>query len=232
MLRVSVVIPCYNAGAYLREALHSVFTQDHVPHEVIVVDDGSTDSSPDVVREFGNSVRYFRHENQGISITRNRAVSLVEGDVVAFLDADDLWTKDSISMRMAPLLANAAIDCVAGCVRQFISPELSEVEREGMFCPDDIRAARVAGASLIRREVFERVGPFDPSFRLGETIDWVARAEAKGVVFETLDEVVLLRRIHGRNTGVKNRAMRSDYLSVLRASLERRRAASPDASAG
>jgi hypothetical protein len=76
--------------------------------------------------------------------------------------------------------------------------------------------------------MLDRVGPFDEGLRLGETIDWVARADAKGFVVRQVDQVVLRRRIHDANTGASNRHQRSDYLRALRASIERRRAAAAD----
>lgn len=227
-MRISVVIPCFNAAAYLGEALESAFRQSPAPHEVIVVDDGSTDGSADVVRHFPRSIRYVRQENLGISHTRNHAVRLVEGDLVAFLDADDVWTADSLANRYAILAPDPGVDGAVGLVEQFISPELPDAVRREVACPPGAAVARLAGAMLLRRAVFDRVGPFDASFRVGETIDWVARADAAGVVIRTVDRVVLRRRIHETNTGRREAALRSDYLRVLKASLDRRRGSPTD----
>jgi GT2 family glycosyltransferase len=76
---------------------------------------------------------------------------------------------------------------------------------------------------LVRREVFDRIGAFDTAYELGETIDWVARASAAGVVMQSVDQVVLRRRIHLSNTGARPRNQRTDYLRLLRASLDRQR---------
>src|SRR5688572_12326680 len=95
-MRVSVIIPCYNTARYLTEALTSACRQTPSPWEVIVVDDGSTDDSAAIAEAFGAPVRCERRPHQGIGATRNHGLACVTGDIVAFLDADDVWTDDSI----------------------------------------------------------------------------------------------------------------------------------------
>jgi glycosyltransferase involved in cell wall biosynthesis len=224
--RVSVIVPCHNAGRYLAEALSSACAQVPPPADILVIDDGSTDNSAEIADSFGPLVRCIRQENRGISEARNRGIALAHGTWLAFLDADDIWTADSLSARMAALAADESVECASGLVEQFISPELPEEIRRGLVCPAEASAARVAGAMLLRREVFDRVGLFDASFRVGETLDWVARADAAGVITRQVDSVVLHRRIHDANTTARNARLTTDYLRVLKASLDRRRRAS------
>lgn len=222
-MQISVLIPCYQAAAYLGEALQSVFAQSRPPDEIIVVDDGSTDDTASVARETGRGVRYQRQEHAGIAAARNRAVRLASHELVAFLDADDVWPPSSVADRLAVLETDPGLGGASGLVEQFISPELpDEVRRTLTFVPG-ASPARVAGAMLLRRALFDQVGLFQARFRVGETIDWVARADAAGVRLGTVDRVVLRRRIHEHNTGRREAAARGDYLHVLKASLERRR---------
>lgn len=223
--RVSLVIPCYNGAPYLAEALASAFGQDPAPDEVIVVDDGSTDDSGSIAAGFGPRVRCVRQEQLGISAARNRGVALSTGDLIAFLDADDIWPAGSLSARRTLLEDRPELDSASGLVTQFISPELPDEIRRTLVCPEGLSRARVAGAMLVRRRVFERVGPFDPSFRIGETLDWIARADAAGVTNEIAEHVVLRRRVHGANTTARLKDEKAEYLRVLKASLDRRRAA-------
>ena len=176
-MRVSVIIPCYNTARYLAEALTSACRQAPSPFEVIVVDDGSTDGSAAIAESFGAPVRCERLAHQGIGATRNHGLACATGDVIAFLDADDVWTADSISSRAALLEADPDLGGVAGRTEQFISPELPDDVRQRLVCPPETSAARVAGALLVRKRVFDLVGGFDPSLKLGETIDWIARAD-------------------------------------------------------
>ncbi len=221
--KVSVIVPCHNAAAYLAEALDSLLAQQPAPWEVIVIDDGSTDGSAAIAEAFGLPVRCHRQENQGIAAARNQGLRLAAGEVIAFLDADDLWPVDSLSLRLRKLAEEPGLDVVFGGVEAFVSPELSEKDKLALQAPPGTQAGRLAGASLFRREVFERVGGFDTGFTVGETMDWIARAEEQGVVMGQVDGVVLRRRIHSANTVRKTERLQADYLRLLRASLLRRR---------
>ncbi len=191
------------------------------------MDDGSTDDSAEIAERFGAPVRCHREPHRGISLTRNRGLALATGELIAFLDADDLWTPDSLGVRLACLTSDAALGIVTGLVDQFVSPELPEATRRTLICPPGAQSGSLAGTMLVRREVFDRVGAFDPAFRVGETLDWVARTRAAGIVTREVDRVVLRRRIHDANTGLTARPARGDYLRVLKASIDRQRASTP-----
>jgi hypothetical protein len=113
------------------------------------------------------------------------------------------------------------LDYAVGMTEEF----LNLGDTRGLDAPakDVPAAARVAGAMLIRKSLFDRAGGFDPSLKVGETMDWVARATDAGARGVRVDRVVLRRRIHGANTVLRERASQGDYLKVLRASLARRR---------
>ena len=220
---ISVIVPCYNAAAYLTEAIESVLSQEPSPLEVIVIDDGSTDGSAEVVRRFGEAVRSVSQANAGIAAARNRGVELARGRYLAFLDADDVWPAGSLAQRLATLHAPPAAACVFGAVEEFISPELDEGARARLCGAHAVQPARLAGTMLIEREAFLRVGLFDPRLTVGETLDWVARAEDARLPMRVTQAVVLRRRIHRDNAVRREKAQHRDYLRVLRASLARRR---------
>jgi glycosyltransferase involved in cell wall biosynthesis len=225
MTRVSVVIPCFNHVAYVGEALQSVLGQSRPPDETIVVDDGSTDGSGQTASGFAPKVRVLTQPNQGIGAARNAGVSMARGTVIAFLDADDLWPTDSLKLRLDRLEASPTVDCVFGLVEQFISPELDPAIASGLHCPPGQTAARFSGAMLIRRSVFDRIGMFDPALRVGEMMDWAARAAEAQIVMEAVDALVMRRRIHGANSVIRERPAHGDYLKALKASLNRKAAA-------
>ena len=101
--RVSVLIPCYNAGRYLAAALDSVLAQTYRDYEIIVVDDGSGDDSAAVAARYPQ-VRYFYHTHSGVSVTRNLAISKACGEFLVFLDADDLWVPEKLEKQICLLL--------------------------------------------------------------------------------------------------------------------------------
>jgi glycosyltransferase involved in cell wall biosynthesis len=209
-VRVSVVIPAYNAEPYLGEALESLYAQTHVPQQVIVVDDGSTDGTAEVAARFAR-VELVQRENGGIGAARNTALGCVREGWVAFLDADDVWPPGSLHVRVTHVLETGT-DVVFGAVEQF-----------GQVEPAPPQPGIVAGSGLFRASLFQSVGRFNEDVKVGEFIDWWARAMESGVRFETIEEVVLRRRVHDTNTGIRERDSRVDYTRVLRAALQRRR---------
>ncbi len=223
---ISVVIPAYNAEQYVKEAAESVLAQTYRPLEIICVDDASTDGTADVLASFGERVRVIRRaENGGGAAARNDGLALARGEYVAFLDADDFWPPEKLAVQEAYLRAHPAVDALFAHMRCFLSPDLPEEEQRRRFCPPAPMPAQVPGTALIRRAVFDKVGAFDPQWRVGEFIDWVARARAAGCVDETLPDVFLMRRIHATNTGITGRASRGDYAAILKAALDRKRRA-------
>ncbi len=216
MEHVAVVVPCYNAAAHVGSALAAVLAQTCPPVEIVVVDDGSRDSSRDVVAGIAG-VRLLAQPNRGAAAARNAGIAATTAPLLAFLDADDIWSPDSLAQRLAVLAAGDA-DLVYGQIQQCIGEAGPDAPRLGPAQP-----GRLAGSLLIRRAVFDRVGGFDESLATAETVDWVARAAALGIRSAACDAVVLYRRIHGANLMLRAPAPDRDALAVLRRAVGRRR---------
>jgi glycosyltransferase involved in cell wall biosynthesis len=221
--RVSVVIPARDVQRYVGEAIESVLGQTVPPHEVIVVDDGSTDETAAVADSYGPPVRCLRRESEGIALALNAGIETSEGELLAFLDADDLWLERKLEMQLAALEGGADI---ALCrVEQFISPDLSDAERAALRPPPDEMLGITRGAMVLARDAFERVGPFSDGWVVAEFIDWYAKARDAGLTEVEVPEVLLRRRLHASNTGRRRSDAREDYPRVMRRLLERRRQA-------
>lgn len=227
---ISVMIGAYNAEPYLAEAIDSVFAQTHQPLELIVVDDGSTDGTADVARGYGDRLTFTGQENMGNGGARNTAVRHARGQYFAFLDADDRFVPDKLERQLAALEADPELDVVFGHVREFVSPELDEETRARVRAPAEVQPWMAPNLMLIRRASFERVGPFSEALKVGVTVDWFARAEEAGLRRTMLPGVVLERRLHTTNNGLRHADQRSQYIHVLKAALDRRRelAVSPE----
>jgi len=220
---ISVMIGAYNAAPYVGETIASVLAQDYEPLELIVVDDGSDDGTAEIVKTFPD-VRYFFQPNAGNGAARNRAIEAAGGELFAFLDADDRFTPGKLTLQKTVLDAEPELDMLFGHVREFVSPELDEATRSAIRPPSPEPMPWTApNLMLIRRRSFERVGPFSTTLRVGVTVDWFARASEAGLRYRVLPEVVLERRLHTQNNGLRERDARSQYLQVLRAAVERRR---------
>lgn len=222
-MKISVVIPVYNTERYVAEAIDSVLAQTRPPHEIILVDDGSTDRTPAVLASFASRIVVVRQQQSGQTVALNAGIARATGDYLAFNDADDLWLPEKLAQQCALLAREPELDAVFGTVRQFISPDWLEAELSpGAEYHDQPGVCR--GAMLIRRSAFDRIGPFDPSLRLVDFLDWYGRAVAQGLRVHMLPDVVLQRRIHASNMGRRHRdAQRSEDLLVLKRMLDMRR---------
>jgi len=225
---ISVVIGVYNAEPYLAEAVDSVLMQDYRPLELIVVDDGSTDGSGEVAQRY-EEVRLIQQANAGNGSARNTGLQAATGEFLAFLDADDRFTPGKLSLQMRALDEDPDLDMVFGHVQEFVSPELDEETRATIRPPAATPMPWTApNLMLIRRASFDRVGLFSTAVRVGVTVDWFARADEAGLRHRILPQTVLERRLHTQNNGLRERDSRSQYLQVLKAALDRRRAAAGD----
>ncbi len=226
-LRVSVVIPMFDNAAHVAEAIESALAQTYPVLEVLVLDDGSSDESRDVAARFGPPVQLVARRHAGQGATRNAGAALARGEVLAFLDADDVWLPEKTALQVEVLAADEGCAMVFGRVVQFFSPELGQ---DG--APRPLGRAEERGllpsAMAVRTEAFRRVGGFREDVTFGDFVDWYARAQDAGLRGHVIDDVVLHRRIHAANTGIRDRADRREYVRVLKDVLDRRAADQSD----
>lgn len=225
-MKVSVIIPVYNYDRYLAEAIDSVLNQTYRNLEVIVVDDGSTDQTGEVAKSFAvRGVRYQHQVNAGIGPARNTGVDLTNGEFLAFLDADDRWPETKIERQLQSFADDPALEMVFGQALQLHNgPEWEAGVRNKNTTVDGLMPGMVAGTMLIKRAAFDRVGKFPGGLKVGEFVDWYARAGELQIRSLVLPDLFLWRRIHDSNTGVRERQSVTDYARVLKAKLDRRRA--------
>jgi glycosyltransferase involved in cell wall biosynthesis len=222
---ISCIVPVFNGELYLAEALESILKQSYRPLEIIVVDDGSSDGTAAVVQRYGDRVRYLRQNNSGPATARNLGLSAVQGDFVAFLDADDLWHAEKLERQMARFEARADLDISVAHVQNFWIPELRDEEERFR----DHRVAKplpgfVTETLLTRRSFFEAIGPFNTELRHGDSTEWYLRAAERGAVMELLPDVLAFRRLHQAN---RSRLLasnsRDEFLKIVKAVIDRRR---------
>jgi glycosyltransferase involved in cell wall biosynthesis len=182
---VSVVIPCFNHAPFLEAAIASVRAQTRQPQEIIVVDDGSSDGSAHIARELGVTV--LEQTNSGPSAARNAGIRAASGDVIVFLDADDLMREDCIEARVKLLQSQDGVGMVVGAFdlvdaegQKLPFPTQLPSEREVI---DEREALRLMNCPtcglLVRSSVFQAVGGFDESLRIGEDSELLLRVSRK-----------------------------------------------------
>jgi len=222
-LDVSVVIPVFNGEKYLAEAIQSILEQTRPADQIVVVDDGSIDRTPDVVRTFGRKVDYVYQSNTGIGGARNRGMRETRGNLIGFLDHDDLWLPRRLELQLDAMEKDPGLDMIFGHAEQFVSPELGEEYRNRIKLPPNPLPGYLASGMLVRKESFYRAGPFDEGLRVGECIEWYGRAVDKGLRSAMLPEVVFRRRIHQTNTMITRKEQSNSYVRILKDVLDRRR---------
>lgn len=220
---VSVIIPVYNCERYVADAIESVLAQTYKPTEIIVVDDGSTDKSAKIIEQYIPSVQYAHQSHNGSGAARNLGIELAHGNFFSFLDADDTWMKEKLTYQMEAFKNDPGLDMAFGHIINFYSPDLPEHMKNKIFCPSEKMPGLSAGSMLIKKEAFFRAGAFQTNWQLGEFIDWYIRAKECGLTSFMVPEVVLRRRLHADNMGIRDRDSRNDYVRILKAFLDRRR---------
>lgn len=195
--RVSVVIPTYNAAAMVEEAIRSVLAQTYGDLEIIVIDDGSTDNTEEVMRRFGEQVRYFKQENQGVSAARNFGIKQARGEYIAFLDSDDLWLPEKLAEEVPWLERDPQLGLVY-CDWAVISGQevlhasyLESLPGSSGYVFDELVQSGfiLTSGVVVRRACLDDVGDFDKSLAIAQDYDlwlrisytWKVQLVAKGL---------------------------------------------------
>ena len=222
---ISLVMALLDGERFVAQALDSVMAQTRRPDEIVVVDGGSTDRSPEIAASYdGVRVIAQRDRTGGFAGAWDEGIAVTTGDAFALLDSDDVWAPGKLERQAALLAGDPGLGYVIGLVRHFLEPgyELPEAVRPEILDVD--RIALMPGAALVRRSAYERVGPWATGYTIAADIDWFARAKdilgPPGVVHER----VISKRVHDSNVSVvRAQSLNREILSLLRASVERRR---------
>ena len=226
---ISCIVPVFNGERFLGAAIDSILAQTYSPLEVIVVDDGSTDRTANVIGSYGERVSCVRQANAGPGPARNAGIRTARGELLAFLDADDLWLPEKLARQHARFEARPELDLCVTHLQNFWEPEMAEEERRhrGGRLARPI-AAYVSPTILARRTAFDRVGPFDPAIEAGWDLRWFTRARELTLCIEMLPEVLVHRRLHASNIS-RTQAKRSvdAHMRFIKQYLDGKRKAGP-----
>jgi glycosyltransferase involved in cell wall biosynthesis len=208
MAGVSVIICVRNGEAYLREALDSIATQDISDLETVVVDDGSEDRSSQIASAHPVGPRVINRPPSGYPASLNAGLEAVSNDFIAVLDADDVWPQNRLHEMLRAFERDPGAEIVYG---QMVNTNASLEPKQAPL------VARQLTCSLVRRGVFAKVGRFRTDVTQASNVDWMSRAVAMRIPMAQLGSLVLLRRIHGDNLGVRDVARgRQDLLRIVR----------------
>jgi glycosyltransferase involved in cell wall biosynthesis len=223
---VSAVIPVFNGDAYVAEAIKSVLAQTQSPVECIVVDDGSTDSTAEVVTGFGGAVKYVRQSRHGVSVARNRGAEIAQGQLVAFLDHDDTWLPAKLERQVSALAEQDAT--MALCAMEVINSSGTVLGTKRLVARDDLATGMLtfdgtqtvscSSTGIVHRERFLAMGGFDPELSTSADWDLLLRTLLSGSI-AYLDEPLVRYRVHpsnmSRNISRMERDMRHAFAKTF-----------------
>jgi glycosyltransferase involved in cell wall biosynthesis len=240
---VSVIVPAFNGERYVGEALQSALAQDYANKEIIVVDDGSTDSTPRILSSFGRQIRVFRQYNAGAAAARNAAIAQARGEYFAFLDADDVWLPQKLTAQIAYLESHPDIGMVYSAWAEWradagggFAPPVSlpsavdlEIEPSGsgwLYNRLLLDCVIHTTTAVIRADVAAQVGAFDENLKRGQDYDYWLRA-SRITPIHKLRAALSLYRIHPQSITRRPHAANYGYL-VIKKALDRWGTIGPD----
>lgn len=219
---VSVIIAVRNGERFLCPAIESILAQDYRPIEIILIDGQSTDRTAEIARSYPD-IRYIYQENTGVANAYNIGIEASRGEFVAFLSHDDLWAPDKLSAQVGYLVEHPGVQYTVARVKFFLEP--------GCSFPSSLRKAvlegdypvRIMETLVARRRVFDQVGMLDPQVSPADDVDWFARANDLGISMAVIEKVLLLKRIHDKNTSLNSPENTESLFIALRRSAARKR---------
>ena len=218
---ISVIIPAYNQAYYVSQAIQSVLGQTNPNFELIVVDDGSTDESPQILSQFQDPrIRVISQPNRGLAAARNTGLRESSAPLIALLDSDDYFLPDKLAIQSEYLLQHPEIGMVGGGIQ--IVNHAGEILKQIINKPDglDLKGLLFANpfvpsSIMIRRQWFGRVGTFDENLRACEDWDMWLRLASAGCRFAWIEQLVVAYRYHQGQMTRESDRMRKAIISVL-----------------
>lgn len=218
---VSVILPVYNGARYVGEAIESVLSQDYRPIECIVVDDGSSDESAQIIARY--PVTYIRQAQAGPGAARNAGVGAASGEILAFLDQDDQWAPGKLSAQVDILRSSPVAGYSTTLQRSWLE---DGVDRPSWITAEQLESdsGLFPGMLVATREAFEKVGPFLEDLRAASDADWFFRANDLAIPHLRVKEPLLIRRIHAANQSREVGTTHRELLRIARDSIARKSA--------
>ena len=221
---VSIIMPVKNGERYLAVAIDSVKKQTYSNYELIIVDDQSTDKTASIIQSYTNTnIHYILGKGQGSGAAYNTGINAANGELIAFLDYDDFWTENKLTIQVNYLNQHPEIEYVIAKMKSFLEPGCSIPSgfREQLLEQDAI--APIPGTLVARKKLFETIGKFNSNLNTAEDVDWFARCQDAKIKMSIIDEVLLYKRVHSSNLSLNTTNNNQNLLKALRSSIQRKR---------
>jgi glycosyltransferase involved in cell wall biosynthesis len=215
---ISVIAPAFNATAFYDAWLGSIQAQGYPNLEVVLVDDGSTDNLRERAQNGPSFLRYLRQDNRGPAAARNAGIAASCGELIAFLDMDDLWVPGHLNRLAAALEGEPDFQMAQGLIRNFLY-----VDSRAFYCSLPYRFINV-GSLVFRRRVFDECGGFEESMRYAEDFDLIVRCWEQGMRKREIEELSLLYHRHETNMTSGKNLVEMGMVAIYKRHLDRLRA--------
>jgi glycosyltransferase involved in cell wall biosynthesis len=216
---VTCIIPAFNGERYIESAIESVLNQTFKNIEIIIIDDGSTDNTPNLIEKFNGKIRYIRQSNSGSAVARNLGISKASGDFIGFLDSDDMWDKNKILFQLECFENNPGIEACLCNIKI-----LNEKEKGILDDQYVIVTPYTVCSILIKTETVKKVGYFNVNLKFGEDTDWFMRIRKLDIPVKILKDTLVYARLHKDNlTNSFNVRSRDEIFSKIKNKLDERR---------
>ncbi len=213
---ISVMMPTYNNAKYIKQAIESIYAQNYDNIEIIVVDDGSTDNTKEIVQQY-KDIKYFYIEHKGIPFARNLVLEKSKGEYIAVLDSDDYWLPNKLNTQIQYFKDHPDCEIVFTKYKNIVDNEQIKKDRITINEKDRETAEKKhLPTALIKKSLFEKYGIFDENFQTGEDTELIYRFEKNGAnLNHFIDENLYIRRLHGNNITFIVRPKYSKYIMDL-----------------
>jgi len=223
---ISVIIPAFNAEKTLSETLDSILAQTRKADEVIIVNDGSTDDTEKVASRHPLAPVIISTVNRGASAAINEGIHHSHGELLAFVDADDLWEANKLEFQENRFDEKPEVEVVLTHMEPFICSSVPQSSSRNLVFKSGPQPGYLVGTMLCHRDVFNRLGSLDVSLKTGYFIEWFDRAKTAGVSFYMLPDVLMKRRIRPGTLSqrtVNQNTLSNDFVEIARRSIIRKR---------
>lgn len=218
---ISVIIAAKNASKYIKETIESVQKQNIKDAEIIVVCDSCSDTTKQIAEQLGCKTIEVNFSH--IGKTRNAGLKQAKGDYILYVDSDDVMTDNGIYALYNEFINDNSLEAVFGMNREFISPELSDIDKKKLKARPGDNFGALAGCSLIKKEVFDKVGTFDEILKSGDVVDFQIRLKKQNIKMKKIPVLTSNRRLHNDNFGRTNKRQEyKDYITILRNKLNKK----------
>ena len=223
---VSVILPVYNGEDFIEECLESIYKQTYKPLEVIIIDDGSTDRTSEILEKHPGRKKVIHQQNRGVSNARNVGIGQAAGEFIAFTDYDDLWLPEKIEKQVNLMQNNGHVDLVFAAAMPFFASGAKRFQKdkhkisltltdENLFALLSKKNLLPATATMARKQSIIRAGLFDESFKTCGDYELWLRMAAMQMKFRYLPEALTLGRKHGRNISMQTETMHMNRLRAI-----------------